>query len=123
MKRLLPILLLFAILATSSCQKTDTINCTIYWQLYTQAKYITYDNIQQAFQETFFGYYPRLNDNTVRADNTTRNDVRSLARKLASMADSKLNGTTDPADNNPIEVRLFINYNNSYTEEVWSKTY
>lgn len=123
MKRLLPILFLFAILSTSSCQKTDTINCTIYWQLYTQAKYITYDNIQQAFQETFFGYYPRLNDNTVRADNTTRNDVRSLARKLASMADSKLNGTTNPADNNPIEVRLFINYNNSYTEEVWSKTY
>lgn len=123
MKRLLPILFLFAILATSSCQKTDTINCTIYWQLYTQTKYITYDNIQQAFQETFFGYYPRLNDNTVRADNTTRNDVRSLARKLASMADSKLNGTTNPADNNPIEVRLFINYNNSYTEEVWSKTY
>lgn len=116
---LLPLLLL--LLTPISCQKPDTINCTIYWQLYTPAKYITPDEIAQAFQQTFFAYYPRVNDNTVRARNTTRSDVRSLTLKLATMADAKIHDTADPAA--PVEVRVFINYGGSSVEEVWSKNY
>ena len=106
-----------------TCKKDDTITCTIYWQLYTpvSAKYVTPDEIEQAFQETYFGYYERVNDNSVRARNTTRSDVRSLTVKLATMADAKIHGTADPAA--PVEVRVFIDFAGSYIEEVWSKTY
>ena len=104
-----------------SCKKDDTITCTIYWQLYTPAKYVSADEIEQAFQETYFGYYERVNDNSVRARNTTRSDVRSLTVKLATMADAKIHGTADPAA--PVEVRVFIDFAGSYIEEVWSKTY
>jgi hypothetical protein len=121
MKHPLPLFLLLLLLTPSSCQKPDTINCTIYWQLYTPAKYITADEIEQAFQQTFFDFYERVNDNTVRARNTTRADVRSLTLKLATMADAKIHDTADPAA--PVEVRVFINYGGSNIEEVWSKNY
>lgn len=121
MKPRLFLLLLIAVMSAASCRKTDTIDCTIYWQLYTPAKHVTADEIEQAFQQTFFGYYPRVNDNTVRARNTTHSDVRSLTVKLATMADAKIHGTADPAA--PVEVRVFINYGGSYIEEVWSKNY
>lgn len=121
MKHPLPLFLLLLLLTPSSCQKPDTINCTIYWQLYTPAKYITADEIEQAFQQTFFDFYERVNDNTVRARNTTRADVRSLTLKLATMADAKIYDTADPAA--PVEVRVFINYGGSDIEEVWSKNY
>lgn len=119
-KALLAVSLVFLFV---SCKKTDTLTCTIYWQLYTQspAKYVSADEIEHAFQETYFGYYERVNDNSVRARNTTRSDVRSLTVKLATMADAKIHGTADPAA--PVEVRVFIDFASSYIEEVWSKTY
>ena len=122
MKHLLPLLLLtLLLLTTSSCQKTDTINCTITWQTYTHAKHITADQIQKAFQQTFFGYYPPLNDNTVRASNTTRREVRSLTMKLISMADALIEGEPNP-EGQQIEIRVFINYGTTI-EEIWSKDY
>ncbi len=121
MKPRLFLLLLLVVLSAASCRKTDTIDCTIYWQLYTPAKYVSADEIEQAFQQTFFGFYERVNDNTVRARNTTRSDVRSLTVKLSTMADAKIHDTADPAD--PVEVRVFIDFGGSYIEEVWSKNY
>lgn len=122
MKRTLWILIAAAVLTLTGCKKDDTINCTVYWQLYAPHKYLTVTDIEQAFQQTFFGYYDRVNDNTVRAMHTTPRDVRSITLKLASMADALLDGTTDPAEG-PIEVRVFIDFAGSYIDEVWSKTY
>ncbi|MBR5354490.1 MAG: hypothetical protein IK126_12345 [Bacteroidales bacterium] len=122
MKRTLWILIAAAVLSLAGCKKDDTINCTVYWQLYAPHKYLTVTDIEQAFQQTFFGYYDRVNDNTVRAMHTTPRDVRSITLKLASMADALLDGTTDPAEG-PIEVRVFIDFAGSYIDEVWSKTY
>lgn len=122
MKRTLWILIAAAVLSLTGCKKDDTINCTVYWQLYAPHKYLTVTDIEQAFQQTFFGYYDRVNDNTVRAMHTTPRDVRSITLKLASMADALLDGTTDPAEG-PIEVRVFIDFAGSYIDEVWSKTY
>lgn len=122
MKRTLWLLIAAAVLSLTGCKKDDTINCTVYWQLYAPHKYLTVTDIEQAFQQTFFGYYDRVNDNTVRAMHTTPRDVRSITLKLASMADALLDGTTDPAEG-PIEVRVFIDFAGSYIDEVWSKTY
>lgn len=122
MKRTLWILIAAAVLTLTGCKKDDTINCTVYWQLYAPHKYLSVTDIEQAFQQTFFGYYDRVNDNTVRAMHTTPRDVRSITLKLASMADALLDGTTDPAEG-PIEVRVFIDFAGSYIDEVWSKTY
>ena len=121
MKHPLPLFLLLLLLTPSSCQKPDTINCTIYWQLYTPAKYITADEIEQAFQQTFFDFYERVNDNTVRASNTTRSEVRSLTMKLISMADAPIEGDPNP-EGQQIEIRVFINYGTTI-EEIWSKDY
>lgn len=116
---LIPILLL--VLLTTSCRKDDTINCTITWQTYTHTKQITADQIQKAFQQTFFGYYPPLNDNTVIARKTTRREVRSLTMKLISMADALIDGDPNP-EGQQIEIKVFINYG-STIEEIWSKDY
>lgn len=123
MKRLLLIIVVATSFMLTGCKRDDTINCTIYWQLYTRTKYTTFQEIEKAFQDTFFGYYERVNDNTVRANNTTKKDVRSLTLKLADMADKRINDTTDPSEENPVEVRLFIDYAGSYIEEIWSKNY
>lgn len=123
MKRLLLFFVVVLTLGLNSCKRNDTINCTIYWQLYTQTKYTTFSEIEKAFQDTFFGFYERVNDNTVRATNTTKKDVRSLTLKLADMADKRINDTTDPTEDNPVEVRVFIDFSGSYIEEIWSKTY
>lgn len=111
-----------AMIGFSGCKKTDTINCDIYWQLYHLPKHLTDTEIEKAYQETFFEFYERKNDNTVTARNTTRSDVRSITLKLATMADAKIEGNLDPALNKQIEVRVFINFG-SYIEEVWSKSY
>ena len=108
--------------ASSGCQKRDTIDCTIYWQTYTQQKHPSLSTIESAFRSTFFDYYQRVNDNTVRALNTTKSDVRSLTIKLASMADALIDQQPDTAQE-PVEVRVFIDFAGSYTEEVWSKNY
>ncbi len=123
MKTHLPIAIVLLALALTGCKKNDTIDCTIYWQLYTQPKYTNAAQIEHAFQESFFGYYEPVNNNTVRALNTTKSDVRSITIKLASMADKRIDDTTDPALESPVEVRVFINFYNSYIEEIWSKTY
>ena len=124
MKQSLLLLCLLAALSISGCKKTDTIDCTIYWQLYNQPKSVTLSDIEGAFQSTFFGYYELVNDNTVRARNTTKNDVRSLSVKLASMADALIDDRHGQSEQTlPIEVRVYIDFNGSYIEEVWSKTY
>lgn len=120
---ILPLILL-AFMALNGCgKKEDTLNCTISWQLYHQPKYMEENDIEQAFQEVFFSYYSKVNDNTVLARNTTRNDVRSLTLKLATMADSRITEPLDPANHEQIEVKVFINFENKYIEEIWSKTY
>ena len=101
----------------------DTMDCKISWQLYNSPKYLEDTDIERAYRETFCGFYPRLNDNTVIARQTTTQDVRSLTRKLASMADAKLTGTTDPELDYRLEMRVYIDFAGKYVEEVWSKTY
>lgn len=106
------------------CNKdNDKMDCKIYWQLYNSPKYLEATEIEEAFRETFFGFYTRVNDNTVLAPNTTVHDVQSITRKLANMADEKLKGTTDPQLNYRLEMRVYIDYAGKYVEEVWSKTY
>ncbi|MBO4600133.1 MAG: hypothetical protein J5641_05280 [Bacteroidales bacterium] len=122
MKRWFLLLLVAGCLCGCSSKDDDTIDCKIYWQLYHTPKYLEENEIEQAFQETFCGYYEQVNDNTVIARNTTVRDVRSLTLKLASMADKKLTGTTDPQLDYRVEVRVYIDFG-SYVEERWSKTY
>lgn len=124
MKKATLLIILASVLCLNSCsKKEETLNCTITWQLYLQPKYVTADEIEQAFQETFFGFYEKVNDNTVLARNTTKQDVRSLTLKLASMADSRITETLDPENDEKVEVKVFINYADSYVEEIWSKSY
>ena len=106
-----------------SRQDDDTMDCKITWQLYHTPKYLEETEIEQVFRSTFYGFYEPLNDNTVIARSTTTYDVRSITRKLASMADKKLEGTTDPSLDYRVEVRVFIDFAGKYVEEVWSKTY
>lgn len=119
--------ILFSLLSTllflTGCKKSNKIDCTIYWQLYMQSKNISIEQIEKAYSETFFGYYERLNDNSVIARNTTQNEVRSLTLKLASMADKKIMDIQDPQQELGVEVRVYINYANSFIEEIWSKNY
>ncbi len=118
----LAICVLIATIFGSCSKKPETINCKIYWQLYNRPKYVGETEIENAFKETFFGFYEKVNDNTVMARNTTRSDVRSLTLKLASMADDKINQPIDPEANKTIEVKVFIDYG-TYIEEAWSKEY
>lgn len=114
---------LFAASILGGCsKKPETMNCKIYWQLYHHPKHVTESDIETAFQETFFGFYEKVNDNTVMARNTTRSDVRSLTLKLATMADAKIKEPVDPDLHKSIEVRVFIDFG-TYVEEVWSKDY
>ena len=131
----LPLLLLAALTLLCGCHKEpDTIDCTISWQLYHQPKdgaaYLTDNDIEEAFRVTFYGYYERVNDNTVIARSTTQADVRSITLKLASMADARIRDmhlAIDPALDQQTEVRLFIRFGtspeNSYIEEIWSQSY
>lgn len=116
------ICVLIATIFGSCSKKPETINCKIYWQLYNRPKYVGETEIENAFKETFFGFYEKVNDNTVMARNTTRSDVRSLTLKLASMADDKIDQPLDPEANKTIEVKVFIDYG-TYIEEAWSKEY
>lgn len=123
MKKLIFILTAAMICLSSCSKKEETLNCRITWQLYHQPKYITESEIEKTFQETFFGFYEKVNDNTVLARNTTKEDVRSLTLKLASMADSRITETLDPENGEKIEVKVFIDFAGVYVEEIWSKTY
>ena len=123
MKRVFLTLLAICCLTGCSRQDDDTMDCKIYWQLYHAPKHLEETEIEQAYRSTFFNFYERVNDNTVIARNTTTYDVRSLTRKLASMADDKLSGTTDPELDYRVEVRVYIDYAGKYVEEVWNKTY
>ena len=118
------ILTLLTIGCLWGCSKgDDTMDCKIYWQLYHTPKYLEETEIEQAYRETFYGFYERVNDNTVIARNTTTRDVRSLTLKLASMADQKLEGTTDPRLEYGVEIRVYIDFKGKFVEEIWSKTY
>lgn len=114
---------LFAASILGGCsKKPETINCKIYWQLYHQPKHLTHNDIEEAFRTAFFGYYEKVNGNTVIARNTTPSDVRSITRQLCSMADRNISGTLDPDQNENIEVRVFIDFG-TYVDETWSKIY
>lgn len=124
MKRAILFAMLACVLCLNGCsKKEEKLNCTITWQLYHQPKYVTESDIERAFQETFFGFYEKVNDNTALARNTTKKDVRSLTLKLALMADSRITETLDPENGEKVEVKVFVNYANSYIEEIWSKSY
>lgn len=123
MKHLTPVLLLAALCLAGCNKKSDTMDCKIYWQLYLHTKQIEPTDIEKAFQETFFGFYERVNDNTVLARNTTKADVRSLTLKLCSMADSKITDELEPALDCQAEMRVYIDFNGAYVEEIWSKKY
>lgn len=119
------LLMILALVCLSGCSKkeADVMNCKIFWQLYHTPKYLDETEIEKAFQETFYGFYERVNDNSVIARNTTTQDVRSLTLKLATMADQKLEGSIDPQLDYQVEVRVFIDFNGRYIEEIWSKIY
>ena len=123
MKRWLLTLLAVCCLGGCSSHDDDLIDCQIYWQLYHTPKHLEETEIEKTFRDTFYGFYEPLNENTVIARNTTTHDVRSLTRKLASMADAKLDGTTDPQLDYRVEVRVYVNFDGKYVEEVWSKMY
>lgn len=120
-----PLFLAFALLAlTASCEKRPLLyDCTVYWQLYLLPKHASAEAIEKTFQETFFGFWKKLNDNTVLVEQTTHDDVRSLTLRLAQLADSKVADSAGPASDLPVEVRVFINYGGSREEMVWKKTY
>ncbi len=123
-KPLILIIGLLVLTLVSACKRNDdTINCTVYWQLYQQPKHTTPEAIEQAFQETFFSFWRKVNDNTVRVENTTRSDVRSLTLRLAQLADNKITERLDPSLGYQVEVKVFIDFNGSYVEEVWSNIY
>ena len=123
MKKTLLILLAVGCLVGCSKKDDDKIDCKIYWQLYHLPKYLGENDIEKAFQDTFFEFYEKVNDNTVIARNTTIADVRSLTLKLASMADNKITDIIDPSLDYHVEMRIFIDFNGSYVDEVWSKSY
>ena len=123
MKKICLTLLIACCFVGCSGKDDGTMDCKIYWQLYHTPKHLEETEIEQAFMTTFFGFYERVNDNTVIARNTTTRDVRSLTLKLASMADDLLEGTTDPQLDYRVEVRIYIDFAGKYVEEVWSKTY
>lgn len=102
--------------------KEDLMDCEIYWQVYHHAKHITPDQIESVFRDTFFGFYSKVNDNTVVARQTTRNMVRSNVRQLCAMADAELKEPLDPSLGQTVEVKVFINFG-TYVEEVWSNDY
>lgn len=120
---LVTIVCLFVFCIFGSCSKSDdSVNCKIFWQIYNRPKYAQQGDIEKAFQDTFFGYYEKVNDNTVKARGTSAADVRSVTRQLCSMADAKIVGPVDPDLNQEIEVRVFIEFD-SHVEETWSKNY
>lgn len=123
MKRWLLTLLAVGCLWGCTSKDDDTMDCKIYWQLYHTPKYLDETDIEKAYRETFHGFYERVNDNTAMARNTTIHDVRSLTLKLASMADKKLEGSTDPRLEYGVEMRVYIDFAGKYVEEVWNKTY
>lgn len=123
MKKILIALLLAVCMWSCSSKKEDTLDCKIYWQLYHTPKYLEETEIEKAYQETFYGFYTRLNDNTVIARNTNVRDVRSLTLKLASMAHQKLEGRIDPRLDYQVELRVYIDFAGKYVEEVWNQSY
>lgn len=105
------------------CAKHDELQTfEIYWQVYHQPKYIAPSDIESVFQETFFGFYKKVNDNTVRAQESSRSEVRSKTLQLCNMANAKIDQPLDPSLNEKIEVRVFINFG-TYVEELWSNEY
>lgn len=120
------LLIACALLGTlmTACQKNDgRMDCTIYWQLYHTPKHLSDADIEQAYSETFYGFWDRVNDNSVIAREVTQSDVRSLTLKLCSMADAKIKEQRDPSATDNAEMRVFINFAGKYVEEIWSRTY
>ncbi len=109
----------------AGCQKKDdTVDCTIYWQLYQREKYATTESIERAFHDTFTAFWKDSpTENSVRVTDISRSDVRSLTLKLAQMADEKITETLDPALGYTVLVKVFIEYDAEYVEEVWEKRY
>jgi hypothetical protein len=116
-------LLVAGCLCGCSNKEEELMDCKVFWQLHHTPKHLEETEIEQAYRSTFCNYYERVNDNTVIARNTNTHDVRSLTLKLASMADKKLEGTTDPQLDYRVEVCVYIDFAGKYVEEVWSKLY
>jgi hypothetical protein len=53
----------------------------------------------------------------------SRSDVRSLALRLSQIADDKITENLDPNLGYDVTVKVIICFDNSYEEEIWSKTY
>ena len=123
MKKILITLLIACCFVGCSNKDDNLMDCKVFWQIYHTPKYLEESEIEHAYSTTFFGFFQRINNNTVIARQTTQQDVRSLTLKLASMADEKLEGTLDPALDYQVEVRVYINYGGKYVEEVWNKSY
>lgn len=116
---------ILALLLTTGCQKReDTVNCKVFWQLYQEQKYFTPESIEKAFHDTFTAFWKNSPTyNSVTVNDISRSDVRSLTLKLSQMADQKVTEELDPTLEYDVRVKVFIDFNGSYIEEIWDKTY
>lgn len=116
---------MLALMMVSGCQKRDDkVNCTVSWHMYMNQKYATPESIEKAFHDTFTAYWVNSPTyNSVRVTDISRSDVRSLTLKLCSMADKKITEELDPSLGYDVTVKVIINFNNAYEEEIWDKTY
>ena len=114
-----------ALLLTTGCQeREDTVNCKVFWQLYQEQKYSTPESIEKAFHDTFTDFWKNSPTyNSVTVNDISRSDVRSLTLKLSQMADQKVTEELDPTLEYDVRVKVFIDFNGSYIEEIWDKTY
>lgn len=114
-----------ALMLVSGCQKSsDKVDCIVSWHLYKAQKHASIEEVEQVFHDTFTGFWQDgPSYNTVRVTDIDCSEVRSLTLKLAQMADEKVVEELVPDLGCDVTVRVFIDFDNSYEEEVWGKTY
>jgi|GEM_PF-1550441 len=107
------------------CKKNeDTVDCVVSWNLYMVTKHTTPEVIENTFRSTFTNFWNNApTDNSVRVTDISRSDVRSLALRLSQIADDKITENLDPNLGYDVTVKVIICFDNSYEEEIWSKTY
>lgn len=114
-----------ALVLVLGCRESEErVDCIVSWHMYRGVKYTSLDEIEQIFHNTFTSFWQDSPSyNTVRVTDIGRSDVCSIALRLAQMADGEVEQGLDPATSYDVTVKVFVNFDNSYEEEIWSKTY